>query len=313
MHTTTHGWRLDLAGGSTRLARGRALVACVVPIDWAAPMKRRSSPTSNTTAEGTRREKPAWRPPSPRLGQNRLVPTGLDGNPDPVASTARDHVLWTVASRIAGFTDLRVLVAVDGRSGVGKSTFADELAGALRSTGVPVVRSTTDSFHRARDQRMRLGPTSPEGYYLDSHQITTITDELLGPFQRGAPSVMTSAFDEPSDSPKVETTDVGERCVLIFDGLFVHRPELRSHWNLTVMLEADRRCDERWLNYLEAGLPTDPTPRAAELDKRLERARWPRYRHGWQNYIDSIDPASIDILIDNEDFATPSILVQNPS
>lgn len=236
------------------------------------------------------------------------MPTGLDGNPDPLVTLARTLVLETVADRVLRWCDERVLVGVDGRAGSGKSTFADELARTLERRGHCVVRSTTDLFHRPRQERMQLGVTSPDGYYLHSHQLDSITRELLEPFDNGAVEVLVSAFDEPSNRPRPLKVAVPARSILVFDGLFLHRPELRSFWDLTVMLQADRRCNEAWLRYLETDLPVDPIARAAELDRRLERARWPRYRHGWDRYLGSIGASAATIDIDNEELATPAIL-----
>lgn len=236
------------------------------------------------------------------------MPTGLDGNPSPIVTARRTAVLATVADRVEQSGADRLLVGIDGRSGSGKSTFADELARELDARGHAVIRSTTDLFHRPRSERMHLGPTSPDGYYLHSHQIDTIVEALLAPFGSGADEVVVGAFDEPSDRPAILRTTVPTTAILVFDGLFVHRPELRPYWDLTVMLHADRRCDEAWLRYLEMDLPLDPTERAAELDRRLERSRWPRYRHGWQRYLESIgrSPATFDI--DNEELAAPVLI-----
>lgn len=239
------------------------------------------------------------------MRQTLGMPVGLDGNPDPIVTPARSAVMAEVAARIARFDHPRVAVGVDGRSGVGKSTFADELATLLRSEGSVVVRSTTDLFHRPLIERMRRGVTSPEGYYRDSHQVGVIVDELLEPFGQRAPAVLTSAFDEPSDQPRRVTEAVPERAVLVFDGLFVCRPELRTYWDLSIMLEADRRCDAAWLGYLESGLPNEETDRAAELDRRLERARWPRYRQGWRHYLEVVGPTPADVVVDNDDLSKP--------
>jgi uridine kinase len=155
---------------------------------------------------------------------------------------------------------------------------------------------------------MRLGPSSAEGYYLDSHQLSAIVDDLLVPFHEGAAEVLQGAFDEPADSHRPLRTPVPTSAILIFDGLFLHRPELRAHWDLSVMLHADRRCDGAWLRYLETDLPSDTTARAAELDRRLEAARWPRYRHGWLRYRRAIGAGAADVDIDNDDLLTPSII-----
>lgn len=244
----------------------------------------------------------------PASMQTSGMPTGLDGNPEPVVTSERTLVLERVAGRVDEHHGDRVLIGVDGRSGSGKSTFGDELAHTLERRGRTVIRSTTDLFHRPRAERMRLGASSPDGYYQDSHQVSAIVSELLVPFRSGASEVLVGAFDEPSDQPQFVHGLVPPSAVLIFDGLFVHRPDLLEHWDLTVMLQADRRCDEAWLQFLETDLPLDPTVRAEEFDRRLDRARWPRYRQGWPRYLQAIEPISATIEIDNEDLAVPVII-----
>lgn len=238
----------------------------------------------------------------------RRMPAGLDGHPDPIASPARDALLDLVADRILQVGRDRIAIGIDGRSGAGKSTFADELATRLRQLGSTAIRSTTDLFHRPRGERLRRGPTSPEGYVLDSHQIDVIVADLLDPFRDGAAQVLVGAFDEPTDRPEPLTTTVPERAVLVFDGLFVRRPELQPAWDLSILLTADRRCDASWLRFLEHDLPVDPTARAAALDERLDRSRWPRYRAGWSHYLDHIAAAPADIVIDNDDLAEPRVV-----
>ena len=239
------------------------------------------------------------------------MPAGLDGCPDPLVSDARNGVLAAVAGLIATTAARRerTCIAIDGRAGVGKSTFADELSGRLGSLGVATLRSTTDSFHRPRAERMRLGQSSAEGYYLDSHQLSVIVDELLVPFSGGAPTVRVAAFDEPTDSAVHQLAEVTGQTVLVFDGLFLQRPELSRFWDHVVFLTAETRLDERWLSFLFADLPTDPSSSAAVLDDRLRQARWPRYRHGWTHYLTTDRPTErADVVIDNEDLTAPHIV-----
>lgn len=234
------------------------------------------------------------------------VPAGLDGNPDPITTPERDVVLGRVVAAITELGGGRRLIGVDGRSGVGKSTFADEVASRLSYDGIAVVRSTTDSFHRPRAERMAAGPTSAEGYYRDSHQLEVMVADLLSPFAAGSARVRTAAFDEPADEARAEWQEVGTDAVLVVDGLFLHRPELVDHWNLSLYLVADRRRDQAWLDYLSGDLPEDPVAAASTLDERLTRARWPRYRDGWQLYLDEVDPRSVaSLVVDNEEFGRP--------
>lgn len=237
------------------------------------------------------------------------MPAGLDGYPNPIRSADRDAVLGAVADRLCTHTHDRVLVGVDGRSGVGKSTFADELAEVLRERGHVVLRSTTDSFHRPRDERSKRGTASAEGYFLDSHQLDRIVNDLLIPFRQGADEVLIAAFDEPSDTPAQRTIGVTRRAMLLFDGLFLHRQEFETMWDDSVYLDADERLDAEWLHFLLDDLPTGPSERAAELDHRLGVARWPRYRHGWSSYVDSVAPRRLaTLVVDNSDLAHPRLL-----
>jgi uridine kinase len=236
-----------------------------------------------------------------------VVPAGLDGHVDPIRTAARDAVLDHVAQLVAG--PGRVCVGVDGRPGAGKSTFADEVAARVALAGRPVVRSTTDSFHRPRAERLARGSHSADGYVLDSHQLDAIVDQLLVPFARGATRVRVAAFDEPADRTVDVHADVPPDAVLVFDGLFLHRPELAPHWHATVLLTADARLDAAWMSYLLDGLPAGATDRASELDRRLHRARWPRYRDGWRHYVEGNDPAAAaTVVVDNEDLAAPQLL-----
>ena len=237
------------------------------------------------------------------------MPAGLDGNPNPIQTSERDFVLRAAADRVCTENRNRVLVGIDGRSGAGKSTFADELASALRLRGRTVIRSTTDSFHRPRDARLKRGLTSADGYFLDSHRLDCIVSELLIPFQQGADEVLISAFDEPTDTTLESVVGVPSHAVLVFDGLFLHRDEFANLWDVSIYLVADERRDAEWVRFLLDDLPVNSTERAAELDRRLDAARWPRYRHGWSSYVDDFAPHDrATVVVDNNDLAHPRLL-----
>jgi uridine kinase len=46
--------------------------------------------------------------------------------------------------------------------------------------------------------------------------------------------VAISRFDYQSDNPKTEFVDVPPAAVLLFDGVFLQRPELRDRWDLII-------------------------------------------------------------------------------
>jgi uridine kinase len=131
----------------------------------------------------------------------------------------------------------RVILAVDGVDGAGKTTFADALAGVFAEDGGAVVRASIDGFHRPRAERYARGRTSPEGFYRDSYDYAAFRRILIEPFRSGAPEVRLAAFDEPADRPlDTPPVEVPADAVLIVDGIFLNRPELRGIWHWSVWL-----------------------------------------------------------------------------
>ena len=97
--------------------------------------------------------------------------------------------------------------------------------------------------------------------------------------------------------------------MLVFDGLFLHRPELVDCWDVSVFLLADRRREAAWQDYLGRDLPEDPEARAAEVAARVARARRERYTEGQALYETEADPRRrADVVIDNDDLHRPMIV-----
>jgi uridine kinase len=130
-------------------------------------------------------------------------------------------------------------VGIDGVDGVGKTTFADKIAVVLTSHGRQVIRSSVDGFHNPRSIRYRLGKTSPEGFYRGSYDYAALRHHLLEPLSGGGSRrYRTAVFDHVSDKPVVtDELEASEGAILLFDGLFLHRPELRAYWDFSIFLD----------------------------------------------------------------------------
>lgn len=227
------------------------------------------------------------------------MPAGQDGNPAPIVTPARSALLATIAARIAGVRgERRALVGVDGASGTGKSTMADELAALVVAAGRPVLRATMDSFHRPRADRLTRGADSAVGYYRDSHQLGVLVKQVLVPFAAGADRVDRAAFDEPSDSPATDVVEgLGPDCVLVFNGLFLHRSELAGYWHLSLHLRAERRREETWDAHWDGKGPA------------FAARRHHRYFDGQALYEAECDPdGRATWVIDNDDLAAPVLI-----
>lgn len=189
-----------------------------------------------------------------------------------------------------------ILVGIDGVDGAGKTVLADQLADALRGR-TRVERVSIDGFHRVRAERYSRGRHSPEGFWQDSYDYDAFHREVVRPFRAGTGTFLRAAHD-------VDTDDVldGPReqvvagSLVIVDGIFLHRPELRNIWDFTLFLDVPFRESARRMSTRD-GLPADPdAPENA------------RYIGGQRIYLEQCDPrGSADLVVDYGDLSRPSI------
>lgn len=193
-------------------------------------------------------------------------------------------------------------VGIDGVDGAGKTIFADELAEVLKNRSVPVIRASVDGFHNPRDVRYRRGRRSPEGFYVDSYDYGGLKRMLLDPLSPGGSGRYTPVmFDYTTDSPVAAKPMPAEPGgILIFDGIFLHRPELREYWDLSVFLDVRFETSVARLGKRDRG-PTD----AAAPENR-------RYVEGQRMYIKECLPAErATVVIDNNDLSEPRVVRWN--
>jgi uridine kinase len=211
---------------------------------------------------------------------------------------ARNLLFETIAQRLhdvlsPGLT----IIAVDGVDGAGKTIFADDLAGHLSERGLAVFRSGADHFHHSRSVRYTRGKTSPEGFYRDSYDYAGLREALLYPARIGRPARL-ALFDHRTDQPVAgEAVVLPLPAVLVFDGLFLHRPELRDEWDLSIFLDVPFEVSYARMAARDG---SNPSPTAAANR---------RYYQGQQLYLSEANPrAAADILVDYADFDHPKIL-----
>ncbi len=130
----------------------------------------------------------------------------------------------------------RTIVAVDGSSST--SAFADDLAAVFGEAGHDAFRASIGDFHRSRAERTRLGEETPERYYAGAYDYGTLRRVLIDPFRMaGSTGFQTAAFDERRDAPVESRWETAQAdAILIVDGEFLLRPELRGGWNYAIEL-----------------------------------------------------------------------------
>jgi uridine kinase len=222
-------------------------------------------------------------------------------------SGTRDEMLGRLAEEIASVKPGHpTRVAVDGPPAAGKTTLADELATVLRAQDRKVIRATIESFLFPRAHRYQRGEFSPEGCYLDNHDYEALNRVLLDPLgPSGNRRFQDAVYDRSTDSalsPPVTTAPVD--AVLIFDGVFLLRPELIDRWDLRIFVST------AFENTVDRALIRERDVLSATAIER----RWrERYIPSQQFYFAQARPADkADIVVHNDHLQQPSWKPRHP-
>jgi uridine kinase len=192
-------------------------------------------------------------------------------------------------------------VAVDGRPAAGKTTLGDELAVLLRAQGREVIRATIDEFLFPTARRFRRGEYSAEANYHDSFDLDALHRVLLDPLGPGGDRRFQPAvYDRGTDaviSPPVATAAAD--AVLLFDGVFLLRPELIKRWDLSIFVSvafAETLDRARTRDRARYGSVT-------EVERRFHH----RYGPSQEFYLATVRPAEhADIVVHNDEPHRPA-------
>ncbi|MGW4498987.1 uridylate kinase [Micromonospora sp. NPDC004336] len=212
----------------------------------------------------------------------------------------REELLRRLAEAVSSVTvGHPTRVAVDGPPAAGKTTLADELAVVLREQGRDVIRATIDDFLRPRAQRYPRGEYSAEGCYFDAHDHDALNRVLLDPLGPGGDRRFQRAvYDRAADavsSPPVTTAAAD--AVLVFDGVFLMRPELVDRWDLRVFVSTT------FEKTVERAVVRE---RRASTWAEVERRWRERYIPSQQFYFAAARPTDhVDVIVHNDEPRQP--------
>ena len=215
---------------------------------------------------------------------------------------SRDELLSRLAEAVGSVTIAHpTRVAIDGPPAAGKTTLADELAVVLRTRGREVIRATIEDFLTHRSHRYRRGEDSAEGCYHDSFDFDALHRVLLDPLGPGGDRRFQRAvYDKATDTARSEpVTTAPADAVLVFDGVFLLRPELIDRWDLRIFVSVP------FEKTVDRARTRDQTPfrSAAEVERRYRS----RYLPSQQFYFDMARPADYaDIIVHNDDPRQPA-------
>lgn len=196
-----------------------------------------------------------------------------------------------------------IRVAVDGIDAAGKTTLANELGAVLEESGRPVIRASIDGFHQPRSVRYRRGPESPEGYYFDSFDYLALCGALLAPLgPHGSRRYRRAVFDFRTDTALDSSEeDAPPNAILVFDGVFLLRPELDTHWEYRVLV------DVPFSVAVQRAMRRDQELFGTAHDVQERYLR--RYVPGQQFYFDAVCPRErAQAIVGNADPAKPILV-----
>jgi uridine kinase len=220
------------------------------------------------------------------------------------ASPTRSALIETVAGQVAGLSAGRLRVAVDGLTGAGKTSFAHELAAALRGLGRATMRASMDDFKHPWRHAIEQGydRVSGEGYYRNAYDFASARDLLLHPAGPGGSGKVALCGHDPltGEDHRDKTIDAPMNAILIVDSVFAFRPEHNDCWEYRVWLEVAPGVA------LCRGISRDMAREGIDEAMRLHRDR---YRVAEGIYLAEVGPRALaSIVIDNTDFKNPCIV-----
>jgi len=111
----------------------------------------------------------------------------------------------------------------------------------------------------------------------------------------------TASFDLDADQPIEEAArTAAEDAILIVDGTFLQRPELKAYWDATVFVRtSEEKSEARGINRDSGRLGSK---------EAIQELYAIRYRPAYALYERECEPeGNSDVIIDNDDFQQPQL------
>ncbi|MEI9907353.1 MAG: AAA family ATPase [Actinomycetota bacterium] len=196
-----------------------------------------------------------------------------------------------------------LLIGIDGVDGAGKTTFAGQLVEALNlkidSNCIQLV--SIDGFHNVREVRYKRGKDSPLGFFKDSFDYESLKQLVLNPIRKSngdSVSIVPRCHDLNTDLQVTsENVRLEPSSVVIVEGIFLHRDEIRDYFDFTIFLEVPFAESVRRLSSRDGSIP-DPSHPSLN-----------RYVEGQRIYFERCSPRSrASLVIDNSDLKLARIV-----
>lgn len=215
----------------------------------------------------------------------------------------RANAISNLALRIASI-DLNhpTIVGIDGVDASGKTMLANELADLLQFMGRIVIQVSVDDYHNRRRIRYRQGRNSPQGFYDDSYNYEALITHVLKPLGPNGDLRYRSTFFDLKTNAEVPTSRrlAKPDDIVIVDGIFLHRPQLRDYWNFSVFVHSDFEVTQKRAQIRDLRIFKTP--------EKVRQMYVQRYIPGQKIYMKNVSPCSMaSVVWVNNDIDYPDL------
>ena len=181
-----------------------------------------------------------------------------------------------LAGRLRASGSGTIRFGVDGPVEADAAALADEVAALLARDAVPVARVRAVDFLRARSLRLEYGRDDPDSMYLGWYDVPALRREVLDSFVPGGRWLPRLRDPLTDRAVRERPRDVVAGSVLVLDGRFLCRDDLRTGLDVVVHL--------------------DVSPGART--RRVEQDEAARLLPAWSTYLDDVAPAGLaDVVV----------------
>jgi len=198
-----------------------------------------------------------------------------------------------------------ILVWINWIDGSWKTYFTKELSKELEKSWRNIISISVDDFHNPLETRYQKWRNSPEWFYLDSYNYEWLIEHLLLPFSKWKWKYLKKIFDLKHNTPIQENHNtVGKNDILLFEWIFIFRPELIKYWDLKLFINVDFEVS------LERNIKREKDLLHIGSEEKIREKYNIRYMP-WQKlyFKDATPKVNADIVIDNNDYNNPKITI----